>query len=87
MSGGPDAQPLKSLADDVAGTNKKIGLLWIACGKEDAAMAGARNFASNLKQVGIEHTFVETDGAHHWRVWRRYLRDIAPLLFQKGKDE
>ena len=31
---------------------------------------------------GIEHTFLETEGAHHWRVWRRYLRDLAPLLFK-----
>jgi Kef-type K+ transport system membrane component KefB len=29
-----------------------------------------------------EHTFLETEGAHHWRVWRRYLRDLAPLLFK-----
>ena len=21
-------------------------------------------------------------GAHHWRVWRRYLRDVSPLLFR-----
>jgi len=24
-----------------------------------------------LEQAGIEHTFLETEGAHHWRVWRR----------------
>ena len=35
-----------------------------------------------LEQAGIEHTFLETEGAHHWRVWRRYLRDLAPLLFK-----
>jgi enterochelin esterase family protein len=87
MSGGPDAEPLKSLAADPAAANKKIDLLWIACGKEDAAMAGAKNFANNLKQIAIERTFLETEGAHHWRVWRRYLRDLAPLLFRNDKDE
>ena len=35
-----------------------------------------------LTKAGIEHTYLETEGAHHWRVWRRYLRDIAPLLFK-----
>ena len=35
-----------------------------------------------LDKAGIEHTFLETGGAHHWRVWRRYLRGVAPLLFK-----
>jgi hypothetical protein len=26
---------------------------------------------------------LETPGAHTWRVWRRYLADFAPLLFQE----
>lgn len=38
-------------------------------------------FAS-LQMAGIQHTFLETPGAHHWRVWRGYLRDVAPLLFR-----
>ena len=41
-------------------------------------MKGARTLHEALQQAGIEHTFLETDGAHHWRVWRRYLRDLAP---------
>ena len=59
-----------------------IDLLWIACGKEDTAMKGAKTLHSALDQAKIEHTFLETEGAHHWRVWRRYLRDLAPLLFK-----
>jgi hypothetical protein len=29
----------------------------------------------------IKHTFLATEGAHQWRVWRRYLNEFAPLLF------
>ena len=77
---GPD--PVAALAADPAKANQQIDLLWIACGKEDAAMKGAAALHEALGKAGIEHTFLETDGAHHWRVWRRYLRDLAPLLFK-----
>ena len=45
-------------------------------------MTGATALHEALEKAGIEHTFLETEGAHHWRVWRRYLRDVAPLLFK-----
>jgi enterochelin esterase family protein len=82
MAGGPDTEPLATLAADPAKTNKLIDLLWVACGKEDTAMTGAQTLHAALDQAKIEHTFLETEGAHHWRVWRRYLRDLAPLLFK-----
>jgi len=76
---GPD--PIAPLAANPAAANKQLKLLWIACGVEDTAMAGARRTHETLQNAGIQHVFLETEGAHHWRVWRRYLRDIAPLLF------
>ena len=48
-------------------------------------MKGAKTLHHALEQAGIEHTFLETEGAHHWRVWRRYLRDLAPLLFNRSR--
>jgi enterochelin esterase-like enzyme len=81
MGGGPDS-PLTTLAADPAKTNKQIDLLWIACGKEDTAMKGAQTLHAALDEAKIKHTFLETEGAHHWRVWRRYLRDLSPLLFK-----
>jgi len=82
MAGGPETEPLATLAANPAKTNKQIDLLWIACGKEDNAMKGAKTLHAALDQAKIEHTFLETEGAHHWRVWRRYLRDLSPLLFK-----
>jgi enterochelin esterase family protein len=78
----PGADPVAALAADPARANEQIDLLWIACGKDDAAMKGAAALHEALGKAGIEHTFLETEGAHHWRVWRRYLRDLAPLLFK-----
>jgi enterochelin esterase family protein len=82
MSGGAGTEPMASLAADSAAANQRIKLLWIACGKDDFAMTGARTFSETLTKAGVKHTFLETEGAHHWRVWRRYLRDVAPLLFR-----
>jgi enterochelin esterase family protein len=82
MAGGPDTAPMATLAGNPAKTNKLIDLLWIACGRDDAALKGAKTLHQELQQAGIEHTYLETEGAHHWRVWRRYLRDLAPLLFK-----
>jgi enterochelin esterase family protein len=82
MAPGADGEPIKSLAASRDKTNALIDLLWIACGKEDGALKGASALHQALEQAGIEHTYLETDGAHHWRVWRRYLRDLSPLLFK-----
>ena len=82
MAGGLDTEPLATLAANPAKTNKQIDLLWIACGRDDTAMKGAKTLHHALEQAGIKHTFLETEGAHHWRVWRRYLRDLAPVLFK-----
>jgi enterochelin esterase-like enzyme len=76
---GPD--PIAPLAANAAAANKQLKLLWIACGVDDTAMVGSRATHEALQKAGIQHTFVESEGAHHWRVWRRYLRDVAPLLF------
>jgi enterochelin esterase-like enzyme len=82
LGGGTNAPLIAKLAADPAAANKLLKLLWIACGKDDFAMPGARTFSESLGKTGIKHTFLETEGAHHWRVWRRYLRDVSPLLFR-----
>ncbi len=72
----------KAVLADGPAANKKIGLLWIGCGVDDGAMAGATQLAAILEKAGIKHTFRKTDGAHTWRVWRRYLAELTPQLFR-----
>ena len=66
-----------------AKANSQLRLLWIACGTEDRLIDGSRKLSEWLKSKDIRHTMLETPGAHTWRVWRRYLADFAPLLFQE----
>ena len=65
-----------------ASANAKLQLLWIACGKEDRLIESHRKFVEWLKSKGVRNTSAETPGAHTWMVWRRYLSDFLPLLFQ-----
>ena len=82
LAGNATSEPFATMAANVTRTNGQIDLLWIACGTEDGAVKGARALRDTLASAGIEHTYVETPGGHYWNVWRRYLRDVAPLLFK-----
>src|SRR5258707_12306603 len=65
-----------------ARANQQIRLLWIACGTDDHLIEGNRSFREWLKTKGVQHTDIETPGAHTWMVWRRNLAEFAGLLFR-----
>jgi enterochelin esterase-like enzyme len=58
-------------------------LLWIACGVDDRLIEANRQFSSWLKEQQIPHEYVETEGAHTWMVWRRYLATFTQKIFPK----
>jgi hypothetical protein len=72
----------KRLLDDPAGTNGKLKLLWIGCGRQDPAFARSEQLSNLLKSKDVKHTFHPTEGLHVFAVWRNYLIDVAPLLFR-----
>jgi enterochelin esterase family protein len=65
-----------------AKVNAQLRLLWIACGTEDSLIDFNRKLREWLKSRGVQHTTIETPGAHTWMVWRRNLAAFAPLLFR-----
>jgi enterochelin esterase-like enzyme len=62
--------------------NQQLRLLWIACGTEDDLIDLNRRFREWLKAKEVQHTDIETPGAHTWMVWRRNLAEFAGLLFR-----
>ncbi len=62
--------------------NTALKLLWIGCGKDDSLLAANQTFAKFLTAHDVKFTFHESGGAHTWMVWRHYLNELAPLLFQ-----
>ncbi|MGH9657363.1 MAG: alpha/beta hydrolase [Bryobacteraceae bacterium] len=71
-----------ALLDDAAGTNAKLKLLWIGCGKQDSLIERSQKLSELLAARRIRHTFRATEGAHTYTVWRQYLHEFAPLLFR-----
>ncbi len=70
------------LVADPTATNDKLHLLWIGCGREDSLFAASKKLSDFLTENHIRHTFRDTEGAHSWMVWRRYLNEVSPLLFR-----
>ncbi len=72
----------KEVLSDAAGTNKKLKVFYIACGKTDSLFEPAQAFDETLTKHEIKHAFVPSEEGHVWRNWRNYLADFAPLLFR-----
>jgi enterochelin esterase-like enzyme len=71
------------MLQDARSTNKKLKLLWFACGKSDQLLESNRQFDKLLTEHGINHQFQEVEGAHQWRVWRENLAQFEPMIFQR----
>jgi enterochelin esterase-like enzyme len=67
---------------DPAATNKKLKVLYFACGTEDPRMPFQTKMVEELRSKGITLTFKGFPGEHEWRVWRYSLADISPMLFR-----
>ena len=79
QAGGLDFKPLVA---DSKKMNDRVKLLWVGCGTDDTLFNSNKEFARLLESSGVKHTFRVSEGAHTWQVWRRYLNEVAPLLFQ-----
>jgi enterochelin esterase family protein len=75
-------EEFKDLLADAGATNKRMKVLYIACGKTDSLFAGAQSFHEALDKHGVRHKFVASQEGHVWRNWRDYLAEFTPLLFR-----
>lgn len=72
----------QALFEDPEHANEEIELLWIAVGEGDFLLDRNQTYHAALEEAGIEHQYQVTDGDHSWPVWRRYLHELAPQLFE-----
>ncbi len=82
---GDPKDTFSDLVMNAEASNEQLRLLWLACGTDDGLFTRSKQLSEFLVTNGIEHTFRATEGAHTWIVWRRYLRELAPLLFQEER--
>ena len=59
-----------------------LKLMWFATGKEDFLLKTSQVTVEMLKKHKFDVVYKETEGAHTWIVWRQYLNEFAPQLFQ-----
>jgi enterochelin esterase-like enzyme len=79
------ATTLKATLDAGAKNNERIKLLWIGCGKqEEGRFASNEQFVKLLTDHEIKTTFVGLDGLHNYTLWRKFLAQIAPLMFRES---
>ena len=81
-SSAPSEEELEVLLADRDGLNEKLALLWVGCGRKDFLYERNQELLARLKARGVRYTAHITEGEHEWRLWRRYLNILAPLLFQ-----
>ena len=79
---GPTWEERHKLALDNPKLKKGVKLFWFATGKDDFLIGTTRATVEMLKKHDFNVAFNETAGAHTWIVWREYLNEFAPQLFQ-----
>ena len=55
---------------------------WLGAGDADMAHAGTVTLAEEVKKEGFVTSYHEMPGIHYWFIWRSFLSDFAPILFQ-----
>ncbi len=57
-------------------------MYFIACGNTDFLFQANKDYMAELDKAGYPYEFMETDGGHIWRNWRKYLDAFLPKLFK-----
>jgi enterochelin esterase family protein len=82
FSGAVDEKEIAPALAEAAGTNARVKLLWVACGRDDFLLPRNRQLVATFTARGIKHEWRETAGDHSWPVWRSYLVEFVPRLFR-----
>lgn len=79
-----NAQDHLELTNQNIGKLKESGyeLYWIACGTDDFLFDSVNHMREVLDSHDFDYVYRETDGGHTWDIWRLYLSEFAPMLFQ-----
>ncbi len=56
-------------------------LYYIAIGRKDPLRLFLNRFRQRLTNQGCAYLYQESDGAHTWENWRKYLLDFLPRIF------
>lgn len=69
------AHDLFALAEKNQKEGARFPELYLWCGQEDSLIAVNRRFDAHLTELGVAHTFRESEGDHSWRWWDLHIQD------------
>ena len=73
---------LFALAAQCAQQGREIPCLHIWCGTEDFLLEDNRAFHAHLTQLGLPHTYEESEGNHSWKWWDLHIEDGLRRVLQ-----
>jgi S-formylglutathione hydrolase FrmB len=62
---------------------KQLPQLFMWCGTEDSLITVNRDYQQLLTQLGVEHHYEESAGAHNWHCWDAHIADALKHFFAK----
>lgn len=80
---GENASIYENLEDKLAAQFAEApNLYFIAIGNKDFLYQDNVKYRQLLDNHGYKYEYMETDGGHEWRNWRKYLNHLLPELFK-----
>ncbi len=74
-----------ALLEDPDGTNAKIAVFFVTCGRQDSAFPNSQQLVDTLTAKKIRHVWRATDGRHNHAFVRDRMEEFLPLLFRAAK--
>jgi enterochelin esterase-like enzyme len=59
-----------------------VKFYWTGAGDTDMAREGTVNLSNMVKKAGFETSYTEIPGKHYWFLWRYFLGQFGPIMFQ-----
>jgi enterochelin esterase family protein len=81
---GLDSERYKPILADADRIAKSLDVFWVGIGDKDFLFKDSEALHGTLESNRIKHQYIVTPGgAHTWSIWRSYLSELLPLLFQR----
>lgn len=72
---------LFALAEKYRNSTVDLPEIFMWCGLDDRLSDANRRFDSLLTDLGVSHTYLESEGDHKWKWWDLHIQDVLEFMF------